>query len=239
MNRIFKIFFLLLTASFGAACQNADAPAVQANQTAKSETNSAANSPLPDTTQTANAKTEPQKISFNSPDGLQIVGTFFPAAKENSPVVLMLHQYGGNRASYEDLARQFQTSGIAVLTIDGRGFGESIKRADGSRISPGQSNEAVAGMKSDVAAAVKFLGEHKNVDKTRVGIVGASYGSSLAIIHAGDDAESANASRRLDKLAAGDKHQLQIYKKGGHGTDIFAAVVGLEKTLLEFFRQNL
>lgn len=167
-----------------------------------------------------------------------------------------------------------------MLAIDGRGFGESIKKVDGSKVAAGQSAEAVNGMKSDVAAAVKFLSEQRNVDKKRIGVVGASYGSSLAIIHAADnaeikavgllspgtnyfgtlptepaiekygarpilivaaedDSESATASRRLDKLAKGDKHQLQIYPKGGHGTAILKGGVGLEKLLLEFFGQNL
>lgn len=35
-----------------------------------------------------------------------------------------------------------------------------------------------------------------------------------------------------------DKHN-QIYKKGGHGTGILTAGIGLEKPLLDFFRQNL
>lgn len=226
------------------------------------------------------ANTAAQTINFDAPDGVKIVGSFYDANAANSPAVLMLHQFGANRASFKDLAQQFQSNGIAVLTIDGRGFGESTKRADGSKVAVSQSNEAVAGMKSDVAAAVKFLSEQKNVDKSRIGIVGASYGSSLAIIYAAenpeiksvallspgtnyfgnlptipaiekygarpvlivaaeDDEESATASRQLDKLAAGNKHQLQIYKNGGHGTGIFSAGVGLEKLLLEFFRQNL
>jgi dienelactone hydrolase len=219
-------------------------------------------------------------INFDAPDGVKIVGTFYGTSAADSPAVLMLHQFGANRGTYKDLARQFQSDGIAVLTIDGRGFGESTKKIDGSKVAVSQSNEAVAGMKSDVAAAVKFLSEQKNIDKSRIGIIGASYGSSLAIIYATenaeiksvallspgtnyfgnlptipaiekygtrpvlivaaeDDEESAEASRQLDKLAAGDKNQLQIYKKGGHGTGIFAANVGLEKLLLEFFQKNL
>lgn len=279
-----KIFFLTVFALFfGAACQTQNAP-TNGNQTA----NSAVNNPANLTTENVAASPEKaensaaaQNISFDAPDGVKIVGTFYATAKENSPAVLMLHQFGSNRAAYKDLAAQFQASGIAVLAIDGRGFGESTKRADGSRIAVSQSNEAVTGMKSDVTAAVKFLGEQKNVDKSKIGIIGASYGSSLAIIYASenpeeiktvallspgtnyfgnlptepamekygarpvlivaaeDDAESATASRKLDKLAAGGKHQLQIYSKGGHGTGIFAAGVGLEKLLLDFFRQNL
>ena len=61
----------------------------------------------------------------------------------------------------------------------------------------------------------------------------------VLIVAAEDDAESAMASRQLDKIAAGDKHQLQIYQKGGHGTGMLNAGVGLDKRLLEFFRKNL
>jgi len=274
---VLTIFALLS----GAACQIQNQSA-NVNRTSNSvisdSTNLTAKNVSMPPENSKNAAQEP--INFDAPDGVRIVGTFYGASVENSPAVLMLHQYGGSRASYKDLARQFQASGIAVLAIDGRGFGESIKKADGSKVSANQSSEAVNGMKSDVAAAVKFLGEQKNVGKNRVGIVGASYGSSLALLHAADDPEikavallspgtnyfgvlptepavekygahpvlivaaeddeeSAAASRRLDRLAAGDKHQLQIYKKGGHGTGIFAAGVGLEKLLLEFFRQNL
>lgn len=277
-----KFFVLTIFALvFGAACQTQN-PSANSNQASSSTVdNSATKTPVAASEKSANVENgAAQTIAFDAPDGARIVGTFYAARQENAPAVLMLHQFGSSRAAYKDLAAQFQTNGIAVLTIDGRGFGESTKRADGSRVTVSQSNEAVTGMKSDVAAAVKFLGEQKTVDKTRIGILGASYGSSLAIIHAGgnpeikavallspgtnyfgnlptetamekygarpvlivaaeDDAESATASRLLDKLAAGDKHQLQIYKKGGHGTGIFAAGVGLEKLLLDFFRQNL
>lgn len=278
-QRIFLLTTLVLICA--AACQTQKPPTINnesANIAVSNSVNQTANAPATTTDKTENAAV--QKLGFDAPDGMQIVGAFYRATKENSPAVLMLHQYGGNRADYDRLARQFQANGIGVLAIDGRGFGESNKRADGSKVAPSQSNETVAAMKSDVAAAVKFLGEQMNVDKRRIGIIGASYGSSLAIIHAADNAEiksvsllspgtnyfgnlptepaiekygarpvlivaaeddeeSATASRQLDKIAAGDKHQLQIYPKGGHGTGIFASGVGLEKLLLDFFRQNL
>lgn len=278
-----KFFILTISATLFAAACNQQTQSTNVNQPSNAVGNNAANTPTNNVAASPenSANAAAQTISFDAPDGVKIVGTFYAvAAKENSPAVLMLHQFGSNRASYKDLARQFQASGIAVLAIDGRGFGDSTKKAGGSRISASQSNEAVAGMKSDVEATVKFLSEQKNVDKTRIGIVGASYGSSLAIIYAADnaeikavallspgtnyfgnlptnpaiekyaarpvlivaaedDAESAAASRELDKLAAGDKHQLQIYKKGGHGTGILTAGVGLDKLLLNFFQKNL
>lgn len=272
MNQNF--FALLLSVMICVtACQN-QKTSTDNNQISNITAVNSANSMM------GNSEVVATTITFDAPDGVKIVGTLYEAATANSPAVLMLHQFGGNRGTYKDLAKQFQKSGIAVLAIDGRGFGESTAKNDGSRIAPSQSDAAVAGMKSDVAAAIEFLGEQKNVDKTRIGIVGASYGSSLAIIYAADhpeikavallspglnyfgnlptipaiekygarsilivaaedDEDSAEASRRLDKLAAGDRHQLKIYEKGGHGTGIFAAGVGLEKLLLEFFQQNL
>jgi len=44
-------------------------------------------------------------------------------------------------------------------------------------------------MLGDVGVAVDFLRKQKNVDPKRIGIVGASYGSSLAIIYAADHPE--------------------------------------------------
>lgn len=41
-------------------------------------------------------------------------------------------------------------------------------------------------MLGDVDAAITFLQKQQNVDPTRIGMVGASYGSSLAIIYAAD-----------------------------------------------------
>ena len=119
-----------------------------------------------------------------------------------------------------------------------------------------------------------------NVDSSRVGIVGASYGSSLALIHAAentnikavallspglnyfgnmptgpavkkygdrplllvaadDDAESAKSVKKLKEAGANDKYEVKIYPKGGHGTGLFGAKVGLEEVLIIFFEKNL
>lgn len=127
-----------------------------------------------------------RRISFNTPDGNRIVGSYYPIEQMNAPAVLMLHQWRGTRADFESLAREFQAKGIAVLAIDGRGFGESTRPADGPA-QPARSAEAVKGMLSDVAGATAFLSGQQGVDRNRIGIVGASYGSSLAIMHSAAD----------------------------------------------------
>ncbi len=66
-----------------------------------------------------------ENIKFDSVDGVELRGTFYPASKAKAPAVLMLHRYGGNRQAWEKLAEELQNKGFAVLTFDFRGHGES------------------------------------------------------------------------------------------------------------------
>jgi dienelactone hydrolase len=131
------------------------------------------------------ASTE-RTVTIDSPDGVKLVGTLFESAKPTSPAVLLLHQWQNDRHSYDEFAKRMQVKGLTVLAIDGRGFGESTKRGDGSAIAAGRTDADVRGMLGDVDAGVGFLSKQKNVDANRIGVVGASYGSSLAIIYAAD-----------------------------------------------------
>jgi pimeloyl-ACP methyl ester carboxylesterase len=127
-----------------------------------------------------------QTVSINSPDGVVLVGSFFGADKPNSPALLLLHQWESDRHSWDDFAKQLQGDGFVVLAIDGRGFGESTNKTDGTTISAGRTDADVKAMLGDLGAAFEFLAKQTNVDPNRVGIVGASYGSSLALIYAVD-----------------------------------------------------
>jgi len=130
---------------------------------------------------------QPQRVTIESRDKTIIVGSFFESRKPNSPAVLLLHQWQSDRHSFDDFAKRMQAKGFNVLSIDGRGFGESMKTADGKMVAPERTDDAVKAMLGDVGAAVDFLAKQKSVDLNRIGIVGASYGSSLAIIYAADN----------------------------------------------------
>ncbi|MGH9948102.1 MAG: dienelactone hydrolase family protein [Pyrinomonadaceae bacterium] len=249
-----------------------------------SSTNGVSNSATPHSANTTdNANTvlndRPQTVTIDSPDGVKLVGSFYGSPKAGSPAVLLLHQFNSDRHSYDDFAKRLQVKGFGVLSIDGRGFGESVKTADGKTVSVSRSDEAVKGMLADVNAAFEFLSRQKNVDTNRIGIVGASYGSSLAIIYgaenpkvkavallspglnyfgnmptepavkkygdrpllmvaADDDAESAVSVKKLKEAGAKDKYEIKIYEKGGHGTGIFKAKVGLEDLLEQFLTKS-
>jgi dienelactone hydrolase len=125
-------------------------------------------------------------VNIRSADGVVLVGSIYPSDKPNSPAVLLLHQWQSDRHSYDAFAKQLQAKGFNVLSIDGRGFGESTKTEDGKAVTAERADAAVKAMLGDVDAAFKYLSEQKNVDPKRIGIVGASYGSSLALLYAAD-----------------------------------------------------
>ena len=127
-----------------------------------------------------------QTVSINSPDGVVLVGSLFGSDKPGSPALLLLHQWESDRHSWDDFAKQLQNDGFVVLAIDGRSFGESTKKADGSTVAEGRTEADVKAMLGDVDAAFNYLSKQKNVDPNRIGIIGASYGSSLALIYAAD-----------------------------------------------------
>ena len=127
-----------------------------------------------------------QTVSMNSPDGVVLFGSLYGSGKPNSPALLLLHQWESDRHSWDDFAKQLQSDGFVVLSLDGRGFGESTKKTDGSSVAEGRTEADVKAMLGDVDAAFGYLSKQNNVDANRVGIVGASYGSSLALIYAAD-----------------------------------------------------
>lgn len=177
-----KLFFtscFLLTV-FG--CQNQTV----SNSASQTNSNIAANNSN-STNQTNSEIPAPRDVEFTSEGNVRIVGTFYESMSPNSPAVLLLHQFGSNRASYDEFAKDLQKKNFGVLAIDGRGFGDSTRTADGKTVKAEKTDEAVKGMKADVAGAFDFLAKQKNVDAARIGIVGASYGSSLAIIYAAEN----------------------------------------------------
>jgi dienelactone hydrolase len=133
-------------------------------------------------------------VEVDSTDGTPIYGSMYAADKPSSPALLLLHQWQSDRHSFDEFAARMQGKGFAVLAIDGRGFGESNHHANGSMLEAGRTDTDVKAMLGDVDAAFSYLSKQPNVDSTKVAIVGASYGSSLAIIYAADHKDVAAAA---------------------------------------------
>src|SRR6516225_7258478 len=71
---------------------------------------------------------EPERIRFDTADYVTIQGTYYPSDKgKRAPCAILLHPIGENSQmeGWDDLAKSLQRKGIAVLTFDFRGHGDS------------------------------------------------------------------------------------------------------------------
>jgi pimeloyl-ACP methyl ester carboxylesterase len=119
-----------------------------------------------------------EPVSFKTGDGLTIAGTFTPGGK-NAPAVICLPMFRSVKESYKTLTGPLMLKGVHVLAIDLRGHGKSAPQLADKVVA--RDGELFNSMHKDVKAAVDFLVAKKGVDRTRIGLVGASVGCSVAI----------------------------------------------------------
>lgn len=192
-----------------------------------------------------------EPVTIEAGDGLVLHGVYFapPAAAETgSPAVLLLHQYGSRKESWDPLITPLTDAGFGVLAVDQRGHGET----------GGDEDWDLA--EQDVQRWLDWLREQPGVDPEQLSVVGASIGSNLALrgmanddrvvtavalspgldyfgrttadaiatigprpiflVAAQRDTVSADAVRALVQAAEGDV-QARIYPRSPHGTGIF------------------
>ncbi len=117
-----------------------------------------------------------EKISFQS-DGLTIVGTLYGERSDEDktirPGVVLVHgetPMGRKLPVYRILSKELVERGYVVLTFDRRGIGESDN--------PEQVNMVESWDESnDVIQAVSYLYNLKNIDKSKIYVIGHSGGS--------------------------------------------------------------
>jgi pimeloyl-ACP methyl ester carboxylesterase len=152
------------------------------------------------------AQAPPEKVRFDTVDEVELHGFYHPSAKaEKAPCVLLLHNLGGNcnQPGWDDLARQLQLRGFAVLRFDFRGHGASTAvspafwKVDASKILKGAKAKGnQIGFKefgpnylpmliNDVAAARRFLdaqNDSKMCNTSNLFVVGAGEGATVGAL---------------------------------------------------------
>ncbi len=128
---------------------------------------------------------EAERVAYQAEDGLRIFADFY-APLEGGPTaaVLLLHQFGGNRAQWADLIPDLLQWGYAVLAPDLRGFGESTMIVRDGK-DEDYTLENLDDMVLDVAAAIEYLKARTEVNAEQIGAVGASVGGNLAYVASG------------------------------------------------------
>lgn len=122
-------------------------------------------------------------LTFKS-QGRQLVGILHtPEEAEKFPAIIMVHGFMGDKQGtpsglFVKAARKLVKSGYAVFRFDFRGSGDSEGDFE---------NQNLDTEFDDLDAAINFVSGLKQVDNTRMGLVGHSRGGFLSITKASKD----------------------------------------------------
>jgi dienelactone hydrolase len=123
----------------------------------------------------------PKIVDLTASDGVHLKATYFAAAQPG-PGILLLHQCNRQRKVWDNLATRLAASGLNVLTLDFRGFGES----EGTPVDKLTPDEArvVFGQKfpADVDTAFQYLVSQPGVARGVIGAGGASCGVNQSVL---------------------------------------------------------
>ncbi|MCS6805194.1 MAG: hypothetical protein NZ823_08655, partial [Blastocatellia bacterium] len=158
---------------------------------------------------------EDRDISFQTEDGWTIYGTLSipDSGKQKFPVVILLPSMAHDRASfgvyrdpgpgrsqYPGLAPVILSRGVATLSLDLRGRGQSM----GMKEQHSFNDEERSRMYLDVRGAMSLIEKQPMLDASRVGLVGVEHSADAAVRGwAGDNRVQAMAliSGRLSEVA--------------------------------------
>lgn len=121
------------------------------------------------------------RVPLVTADGVALVGTYYEASRQPSPMVLLLHMPTRNRGDWRDVGRRLAERGVGALAIDLRGHGESA--SDPAAVATGDLQASVA----DARAGLAWLKGRPETSPGRIGVIGASLGANLAALAAAED----------------------------------------------------
>lgn len=122
----------------------------------------------------------PRTVDLTAPDQMKLRATYFAAGKPG-PGLLLLHQCNRDRKMWDALAPRLAASGLNVLTLDFRGYGESGGTAP-FKLPPQEGQRQITEVwPRDVDTAFQFLAVQPGVRRDVIGAAGASCGVNQAI----------------------------------------------------------
>ena len=131
-----------------------------------------------------------ERVVFTSEDGVLLVGSYYKpriGTSNSTPSVILLHMLGMDRSTWDKFAQELSQNGYAVLSVDLRGHGESIKQANHTISYQSFMPKDFKNMTLDVKAAKKYLIEGRKANPNQISIIGASIGANLALNYAASD----------------------------------------------------
>ena len=127
-------------------------------------------------------------VRLTTVDDLGLAASYYPVSTNSAAAVILLHSYGKAQAEWGTVPILFQRNGIAVLTFDLRGHGESVRQltAKGVQIVDYQKFGPLdyKNMLIDINQAYDWLAGQPGIDKSRIAIIGSDLGANLALRYA-------------------------------------------------------
>lgn len=129
------------------------------------------------------------ELSFTATDGFELKADYYQPTKLSKRAVLLLHQCNFNRSMYNDIGAMLSARGLHAVSLDFRGFGESISdKFDRKKLRSLSREERIKAFRAireywpnDVQLAYDFLRE-KVGESGVIGVAGASCGGAQAKI---------------------------------------------------------
>jgi dienelactone hydrolase len=114
-------------------------------------------------------------VSFRSNDGRTINALVFEPSQRPSPAVVLVPMLGRPKDDWDAIGQRLADASILAVAIDLPGLSD-----------PGDS-KVLGAWSGDVRAAVAYLSSRTDVRPGSVGIAGASFGATLAVLGAAGD----------------------------------------------------
>lgn len=129
-----------------------------------------------------------RKATFESFDGVFLVGRWAKPAKAGKRTWLLLHGLGAGKEEWQAFAKALREQGFGYLSMDLRGHGESRKTKSGGELDYRSFLTSGPGsqwfnMIDDVDAALQFLAQNRISSATAV-LAGASIGANIVLNYA-------------------------------------------------------
>lgn len=173
-------------------------------------------------------------VDLTAPDGTPLKATYFAAAKPG-PGVILFHQCNQERKSWNDLAARLAGSGIHVLTVDYRGYGESGgKRQD--QLTPQERQQvAIEKWPGDMDKAFEYLVTQPGVKRDLIGAGGASCGVNQSIQLARRHPEV----KSLVLLSGNTDHDGRVFLKNSPKLPVFGSAAEGDQGAVEIMQWTL
>ena len=136
----------------------------------------------------AAAEPSVRDLNLTTPDGFHLKGTLtVPAEGRRHPVVVLAHQFGGDRSGWKPLADRLQAAGIATLALDLRGHGQSTLDGDTEvKVTEDYLASAKAvgfdKIPGDLVQAAAWVRRQPGIDPNHLGLAGSSLGAFSALM---------------------------------------------------------